>query len=926
MATETNPEETNPEETNPAEPKAAEPKEEPKEAEPKEEPKEAEPKEEPKEVTKEEPKEVTKEEPKEVTKEESKAEEAEEPKEEKPKEELPVITDVGKIEDFDNPRVEIEKTTVGNKQTTVYYITDTTVKGQEIKVNITDLIVNPKKLALLTRNDNFATIVANLEPSIWVDMLNLDLFTNASTQNKQARDELIMAIINHIKNNYKKDKDSILTLIHLVKNNEIYLSIIDKLAEQSKIGILRDVLLDPNSEDRFFNKDNNNLTDIGKALINHIKNFIIKLKECQNREGQTISAEQRQVLNLKNFITTVYEQGHLADEQKDAIIDELLQKTDGTQKISLTVISCALGEIVRVDGHQDSLTNTENQLINLITQRVSATQNVTPQCKGLLIANILKYIKNFNKNSLGAALIEKLKENFGEEALYRALPYLVNSATSLCPAGNAIIKDRDNNINDEYVEKILDIINQHNNYCATAVLCELTNRNLNFKRKSIFYLLHNDNKDFKAKLYSNGILTPAGKAIVTKILILYNQFVQNDVQSNKTKLFNIIANKLIEINGGKDDKFRDAIINELTTQCYQNNQLDLLNGIVKSLNDQDTNKIVRNRVIDYMLFYGLIDLNTLNNMKDSLKGYNNFGISIDDTGKLTVNREEYLKSIPDETGTSVGVSYKYKRIPRKSIFFLLRNDTSLRKGDGFNDTGRNIFNEFFWDNNYEDKTNYHINKNKINYLSECLEDLNLTNDNDKQLLLMLIKNSQITTLNCDIIPKLFADFIRGKKKIATDFKELFIKAILAEITSVTKESYGASICHNTWEKEKHGELLSEFLLNLIDTENGINEFLKEGGLVAETINQIDQIGDQNLLVQLCLSICTYADTDKANNGIYTTKYKEELTPTMKMIIRNLDKKNYQKLIDKLIASKNTNAINAKDCISKYRNTLNTTSS
>ena len=918
--------ETNPEETNPAEPKAAEPKEEPKEAEPKEEPKEAEPKEEPKEVTKEEPKEVTKEEPKEVTKEESKAEEAEEPKEEKPKEELPVITDVGKIEDFDNPRVEIEKTTVGNKQTTVYYITDTTVKGQEIKVNITDLIVNPKKLALLTRNDNFATIVANLEPSIWVDMLNLDLFTNASTQNKQARDELIMAIINHIKNNYKKDKDSILTLIHLVKNNEIYLSIIDKLAEQSKIGILRDVLLDPNSEDRFFNKDNNNLTDIGKALINHIKNFIIKLKECQNREGQTISAEQRQVLNLKNFITTVYEQGHLADEQKDAIIDELLQKTDGTQKISLTVISCALGEIVRVDGHQDSLTNTENQLINLITQRVSATQNVTPQCKGLLIANILKYIKNFNKNSLGAALIEKLKENFGEEALYRALPYLVNSATSLCPAGNAIIKDRDNNINDEYVEKILDIINQHNNYCATAVLCELTNRNLNFKRKSIFYLLHNDNKDFKAKLYSNGILTPAGKAIVTKILILYNQFVQNDVQSNKTKLFNIIANKLIEINGGKDDKFRDAIINELTTQCYQNNQLDLLNGIVKSLNDQDTNKIVRNRVIDYMLFYGLIDLNTLNNMKDSLKGYNNFGISIDDTGKLTVNREEYLKSIPDETGTSVGVSYKYKRIPRKSIFFLLRNDTSLRKGDGFNDTGRNIFNEFFWDNNYEDKTNYHINKNKINYLSECLEDLNLTNDNDKQLLLMLIKNSQITTLNCDIIPKLFADFIRGKKKIATDFKELFIKAILAEITSVTKESYGASICHNTWEKEKHGELLSEFLLNLIDTENGINEFLKEGGLVAETINQIDQIGDQNLLVQLCLSICTYADTDKANNGIYTTKYKEELTPTMKMIIRNLDKKNYQKLIDKLIASKNTNAINAKDCISKYRNTLNTTSS
>ena len=823
------------------------------------------------------------------------------------------------IEKFVNPKVEIEKTTVDNKKANVY-ITDT-VNGQEIKVKITDLIGNPEKLALLTNNKNFATIVNDLKPSILVNMLNLDLFTNASTQNKQARDELIMAIINHIKNNYKKDKDSILTLIHLVKNNEIYLSIIDKLAEQSKIGILRDVLLDPNSEDRFFNKDNNNLTDIGKALINHIKNYIIKLKECKNREEQTISAEQRQVLNLKNFIAKMnLPETKLDDKRKEAIIDELLQKTDGTPSISLTVISCALGEIVRVDNHQDSLTNTETQLINLITQR---GKNATPKSKGLLIANILKDI-DFNKTpNWGAALIEKLKESFGEEALYWALPYLVNSATSLCSAGNTIIQRINSNINNEHLGTILDVINANKNNYATAVLYALTSTS--FGKIGTFDLL--TNKNLKEKIYSNNQLTFAGKAIVTKILSLYQQAV-NENQDIKTNLFNTIASKLIEINGD-DGNFMDAIIKELITQCYQSNKPDLLNDIVKSLNENnnDTNKSVRNRVIDDMLSSEFIDLNTLNNMKDSLKGYNNFGISIDDTGKLTVNREEYLKSIPDETGTSVGVSYKYKRIPRKSIFFLLRNDTSLRKGDGFNDTGRNIFNEFFWDNNYEDKKNYRTDKYKIGYLSECLEDLDLTQENDRQLLLMLVKNSQITYSNMhkgtyDIVPKLFADYIRNKD-ISGQFKTDFINAILNKILSVTYDTFGDATLARTqdWDIRKQGELLSEFLLNLIDTEN--NEFLKKDGLVAETINQINQInqiGDQNLLVQLCLSICTYADTDKANNGIYTTKYKEELTPTMKMIIRNLDKKNYQKLIDKLIASKNTNAINAKTCIETYRKT------
>ena len=47
---------------------------------------------------------------------------------------------------------------------------------------------------------------------------------------------------------------------------------------------------------------------------------------------------------------------------------------------------------------------------------------------------------------------------------------------------------------------------------------------------------------------------------------------------------------------------------------------------------------------------------------------------------------------------------------------------------------------------------------------------------------------------------------------------------------------------------------------------------------------------------------------------------------MEMIIEKLNNKAYDNLIEKLTASKNTNAINAKDCISKYRNTLNTTSS
>ena len=907
-ATETNPEETKAEVTKAEETK----EEEPKEAEPKaeetkeEEPKEAEPKAaEPKEVTKEKPIEELKEEPK---ADESKAK----PKIEKPKEEKPkVITNVDDIEKFVNPKVEIEKTTVDNKKANVY-ITDI-VNGQEIKVKITDLIGNPEKLALLTNNKNFATIVNDLKPSILVNMLNLDLFKNVSGKNKQAENELIMAIINHIKNNYKNDKDSILTLICSVKNDKYYNFIIQKLG---KIGILRDVLLDPNSKDRFFGEDNN-LTDIGKDLINHIKDVIINFKEYTTQNGQTMPAKQMQIFILKNFITTVYEQDHLADEQKNAIIDQLIKKADD-KNINLDVISCALVEMVRASEHQDSLTNTETQLINLITQR---GKNATPKSKGLLIANILKDI-DFNKTpNWGAALIEKLKESFGEEALYWALPYLVNSATSLCSAGNTIIQRINSNINNEHLGTILDVINANKNNCATAVLYALTSTS--FGKIGTFDLL--TNKNLKEKIYSNNQLTFAGKAIVTKILSLYQQAV-NENQDIKTNLFNTIASKLIEINGD-DGNFMDAIIKELITQCYQSNKPDLLNDIVKSLNENnnDTNKSVRNRVIDDMLSSEFIDLNILNNMKDSLKGYNNFGISIGNNGTLTVNREEYLKSIPDETGTFGGVSYKYKRISRKNIFFLLRHDKSLRQNDDFNDTGRNIFKKLFWNNNYEDKKNYRTDKYKIGYLSECLEDLDLTQENDRQLLLMLVKNSQITTLNCDIIPKLFADFIRGKKKIATDFKELFIKAILAEITSVTKESYGASICHNTWEKEKHGELLSEFLLNLIDTENGINEFLKEDGLVAETINQIDQIGDQNLLVQLCLSICTYADPDKANNCIYTTKY-EELTPTMKMIIEKLNKENYNSLIKKLTDSKNTNAINAKDCISKYRNTLNTTSS
>lgn len=888
-ATETNPEETKAEVT-----KAEETKEE--------EPKEAEPKAaEPKEVTKEKPIEELKEEPK---ADESKAK----PKIEKPKEEKPkVITNVDDIEKFVNPKVEIEKTTVDNKKANVY-ITDI-VNGQEIKVKITDLIGNPEKLALLTNNKNFATIVNDLKPSILVNMLNLDLFKNVSGKNKQAENELIMAIINHIKNNYKNDKDSILTLICSVKNDKYYNFIIQKLG---KIGILRDVLLDPNSKDRFFGEDNN-LTDIGKDLINHIKDVIINFKEYTTQNGQTMPAKQMQIFILKNFITTVYEQDHLADEQKNAIIDQLIKKADD-KNINLDVISCALVEMVRASEHQDSLTNTETQLINLITQR---GKNATPKSKGLLIANILKDI-DFNKTpNWGAALIEKLKESFGEEALYWALPYLVNSATSLCSAGNTIIQRINSNINNEHLGTILDVINANKNNCATAVLYALTSTS--FGKIGTFDLL--TNKNLKEKIYSNNQLTFAGKAIVTKILSLYQQAV-NENQDIKTNLFNTIASKLIEINGD-DGNFMDAIIKELITQCYQSNKPDLLNDIVKSLNENnnDTNKSVRNRVIDDMLSSEFIDLNILNNMKDSLKGYNNFGISIGNNGTLTVNREEYLKSIPDETGTFGGVSYKYKRIPRKNIFFLLRHDTSLRKDNDFNDTGKNIFNEFFWDNNYEDKTNYHINKNKINYLSECLEDLNLTNDNDKQLLLMLIKNSQITTLNCDIIPKLFADFIRGKKKIATDFKELFIKAILAEITSVTKESYGASICHNTWEKEKHGELLSEFLLNLIDTENGINEFLKEDGLVAETINQIK---DQDLLVQLCLRICTSVETDKAKVGLYTNYYEtrsykdHELTPTMKMIIENLDGNHYKIFMDNL---EKKDPYLAVECIKKYKKTL-----
>lgn len=913
--------ETNPEETKAEVSKAEETKEEePKEAEPKA----AEPKEEPKEVTKEKPIEELKEEPKaeetkaEVTKavadpEKPKVEKTKvvEPKEEKAK----VITNVDDIEKFVNPKVEIEKTTVDNKKANVY-ITDT-VNGQEIKVKITDLIGNQKKLALLISNKNFATIVNDLKPSILVNMLNLDLFKNVSGKNKQAGNELIMAIINHIKNNYKNDKDSILTLICSVKNDKYYNFIIQKLG---KIGILRDVLLDPNSKDRFFGEDNN-LTDIGKDLINHIKDVIINFKEYTTQNGQTMSAKQMQIFILKNFITTVYEQDHLADEQKNAIIGELIKKADD-KNINLDVISCALVEMVRASEHQDSLTEAETQLINLIKQR-GASESL--ESKGLLIANILKDIKNFNENSLGAALIEKLKESFGEEALYWALPYLVNSATSLCPAGNAIIKDRDNNINDEYVEKILDIINQHNNYCATAVLCELTNRNLNFKRKSIFYLLHNDNKDFKAKLYSNGILTPAGQAIITNLLIHYHY-------NSSTELLPNIAEKLIKINGD-DGNFMDAIIKELTTQCCQNNQLDLLNGIVKSLNenDHDANQSVRNRVIDYMIVYGLIDLNTLNNMKDSLKDYNNLGIYIDNNGKLTVNTGIYLQNIRTETCTSGNDKYNYKRISRKNIFFLLRHDTSLREYNDFNSNGQKIFQKLFWDNNYEDKKNYRTDKYKIDYLSECLKDLDLTKENDRQLLLMLIKNSQITYSNMhkgtyDIVPKLFADYIRNKD-ISGQFKTDFINAILNKILSVTYDTFGDATLARTqdWDIRKQGELLSEFLLNLIDTENGINEFLKEGGLVAETINQIDQIGNQNLLVQLCLSICTYADPDKANNGIYTTIYKE-LTPTMEMIIEKLNNKAYDNLIEKLTASNNTNAINAKDCISKYRNTLNTTSS
>ena len=904
-ATETNPEETKAEVT-----KAEETKEE--------EPKEAEPKAaEPKEVTKEEPKEVPKEEPKEEPKEKPIVK----PIVEEPKVELQVITDVDEIDDFDTPTVEPETTNVKGKQKTVYYITDT-VNGQKIKVKITDLIGNPDKLALLTINKNFATIVNNLKPSILVKILNSNLFEKPDHQN--FAETLTLAFAKKIiafDYNDEEYKSFILKLIHLVKNNEIYLSIIDKLAEQSKIGILRDVLLDPNSEDRFFNKDNNNLTDIGKALINHIKNYIIKLKECKNREEQTISAEQRQVLNLKNFIAKMnLPETKLDDKRKEAIIDELLQKTDGTPSISLTVISCALGEIVRVDNHQDSLTNTETQLINLITQR---GKNATPKSKGLLIANILKDI-DFNKTpNWGAALIEKLKESFGEEALYWALPYLVNSATSLCSAGNTIIQRINSNINNEHLGTILDVINANKNNCATAVLYALTSTS--FGKIGTFDLL--TNKNLKEKIYSNNQLTFAGKAIVTKILSLYQQAV-NENQDIKTNLFNTIASKLIEINGD-DGNFMDAIIKELITQCYQSNKPDLLNDIVKSLNENnnDTNKSVRNRVIDDMLFYGLIDLNTLNNMKDSLKGYNNFGISIDDTGKLTVNANTYLTSISIETGISDRKPYNYKRISRKNIFFLLRHDTSLRKDDDFNDTGRNIFKKLFWNNNYEDKKNYRTDKYKIGYLSECLEDLDLTQENDRQLLLMLVKNSQITYLNIhqrtyDIVPKLFADYIRDKD-ISGQFKTDFINAILNKILSVTYDTFeDATLAHTQdWNIRKQGELLRDFLLNLIDTEN--NEFLKEDGLVEETINQIK---DQDLLVQLCLSICTYADTDKANNGIYTTKYKEELTPTMKMIIRNLDKKNYQKLIDKLIASKNTNAINAKDCISKYRNTLNTTSS
>ena len=819
------------------------------------------------------------------------------------------------IKEFADPKVATEKTNVGNNQTTVYYITDT-VNDQEIRVKITDLIGNPEKLALLTRNDNFATIVKNLKPSILVKILNSNLFKESGFQ--ESAETLTSAFVNKIiafdSDKYIKYKDSILNLIHSVKNDKFYLSIIDKLASKGKIGILRDVLLDPNSEDRFFDKDNNNLTDIGKALINHIKNFIIKLKECKNREGQTISAEQRKVSNLKNFITAVNSpETKLEDKQKEAIIDELLQKTDDTKSISLKVISCALGKMVEVDGHQDSLTNTETQLMNLIAQRVSAAQEVTSQSKGLLIANILKCI-DFNKTpNLGVALIEKLETSFSEEALYWALPYLVTSNNALYPAGNAIIQRINGDINNEHLGTILDVINANENDCATAVLYSLTSPSFG-KIKTLDLLTNN----LKGKIYSDNQLTFAGKSIVTKILILYNQFVQNDDQSNKTKLFNIIASKLIEINGGKDDKFRDAVINELTTQCCQYNQLDLLNGIVKSLNDNDANKSVRNRVIDYMLFYGLIDLNTLNNMKDSLKGYNNFGISIDNTGKLTVNAKTYLASISTETGQSGGVLYEYKRISRKNIFFLLRHDTSLRQCDDFNTDGQNIFKEFFCDNNYEDKRNCSANKYKIDYLSECLEDLDLSQENDRQLLLMLIKNSQITSLNDDIMPKLFADCIRGKN-ISGQFKIDFINAILNKITSVTYENYdGCNSTHlDTWKIEKQGNLLSEFLLNLIDTENGINEFLKKDGLVAETIKKID---DQNLLVQLCLSICTYADPNKANNGIYTKKY-EELTPTMKMIINKLDEKNYPKLINKLIYSNNSDAYNAKTCIENYKSTL-----
>lgn len=502
-----------------------------------------------------------------------------------------------------------------------------------------------------------------------------------------------------------------------------------------------------------------------------------------------------------------------------------------------------------------------------------------------------------------------------------------DDSNSLCSAGNAIIKDRDNNINDEYVEKILDIINECNNDCATAVLCELTNRNLSSQRKSIFYLLHNDNKDFKAKLYSNGILTPAGKAIVTKILILYNKFETNtDNQINKTKLFNIIANKLIKINGGKDDNFRDAIINELTTQCIRYNKLELLNGIVKSLNEQDekTNKPVRNRVIDYMFYYGLIDLNNLNNMKDSLKGYNNnkLGISIDDSGNLTVNAKTYSNNIFEETVTSSLIqSYTYKRISRKNIFFLLRHDRSLRKDDDFNGEGKSIFKEFFWDNNYEDIKNPNPEKTKINYLSECLEDLNLENEDDQQLLLILIKNSQITYLNYDIMPKLFADYIRNKTilgKFKTDFINEILNEILNQILMVTYDTFRDITLarYQDWDITKQGKLLSEFLLNLIDDKKNINEFLKEDGLVAETIKKIE---DQDLLVQLCFSICTSAYEDKVKASVYAKgEVYEELTPTMKMIINKLDSNSYNRLIKKLDASKKTNAYLARDCIKKYR--------